>query len=290
MADDDVPDDPNPPEENSGGNFLTNRVGPLPVWGWFAVVVGGFIVWRIIHNRNASSAAGTGTVGAANNAASLFGSSGFSTNSAGQVVDNATGDILGMVPGGGTGGAGSSSTGVTTATQWFANAQQTLFNLGYDSTAVDTALQDYLAGNPLPPNEYGIVEAAIKLTGNPPTGVGLPSELQPSAPSAPPVSLPAGKPVLPYLNSQTYPIQVLFGQYAPGDYTKVGTVLNGQYVGQGVTGGAPVYANLFGGMEQDFNMATLPNGTDIYIPTSLYNQGYATGGGQQAHAAPAKAA
>ena len=40
-------------------------------------------------------------------------------------------------------------------------------------------------------------------------------------------------------------------------------------MGHQVSGGAPVYANLFGGFKQDFDMCTLPIGTGIYIPTSL---------------------
>lgn len=203
MADDEVPDDPNPPDnsDSGGGNFLTNRVGPLPMWGWIVVVVGAVVVWKIIKDRQNASASGSGTVAGQNNAASLFGTEGFSTNSAGQLVDNATGDILGNSPLG-TGGTGGTGSGTTSASQWFATAQQTLFNLGYDSNAVDQALQDFAAGNQLPQNEYGIIEAAIKLTGNPPTGVGLPELLpQPtgggggSAP--PPPAPPAVAPALP---------------------------------------------------------------------------------------------
>lgn len=155
------------------GHGLTARLGPLPMWGWIVVIVGAVIVYKIIKDRN-SSASTSGTVGAANNAASLFGTEGFSTNSAGQLVDNATGDILGSI-GGGT--SSSPGTGTTTAAQWFSNAQQTLFNLGYDSGAVDQALQDYASGNQLTPGEYGIVEAAVRLTGAAPSPIGVPVEM-----------------------------------------------------------------------------------------------------------------
>jgi hypothetical protein len=269
MADDEEPT-PDPDEQQGGGgNFLTNRVGPLPMWGWFVVVIGGFIVLKVIRGRQT----GTGsTVAGQNNAASLFGTEGFSTNSAGQLVDNATGDILGAVPGG-SNTTGNSGTGTISAAQWFANAQQTLFGLGFDSNAVDQALQDYAAGNQLPQNEYGIIEAAIRLTGNPPSGIALPT-LQSGGGGSGGSGGGTAVAALPQINAQSWPIQVLFGQYAPGDYTQVGYVLNGQYYGNQVGGGAPVYAGLFGGFEQDFNMATLPNGTAIYVPTSLVNQGY----------------
>lgn len=173
--------------DSGGGNFFTHKLGPLPMWGWIAVVIGTVIVYKIIKDRESgSSSTASGTVGASDNAASLFGTEGFSTNSAGQVVDNATGDILG---GGGV-GASTSGTGTTTAQTWFSSAQQALFNLGYDNGTVDQALQDYAAGNPLPQNEYSIIEAAIRLTGNPPSGIALPSLQAPTvtAPTAPPAA------------------------------------------------------------------------------------------------------
>jgi hypothetical protein len=206
---DEVPDDPNPPEDNSGGNFLTNKMGPLPMWGWIAVVIGTVVLYKIIKGRSSSGTGGT--VAAGNNAASLFGSSGFSTNSAGQLVDNATGDILGQSPLGTGGTSGGTATG-SAAAAWFTSAQQTLFGLGYDSNAVDQALQDYAAGNSLPSNEYGIVEAAIKLVGQPPTGVGLPSEMQPPAPPTPP-SAPASPPVAPALPSWLQSAMTSNGEY-----------------------------------------------------------------------------
>lgn len=46
-----------PPAEGGGGGWLTQRLGPLPAWGWIAVVAlaaVGFILWR-------RSTSGTGT-------------------------------------------------------------------------------------------------------------------------------------------------------------------------------------------------------------------------------------
>lgn len=286
MADDEEPsvDDNGEQETDSGGSGLQKRMGPLPLWGWIVVVVGGLIVYKIIKSRSSSSSSTVtgGTQG--NNALPLFGTEGFGTNPAGQIVDNATGDILGSFPGG-TNTTGNSGTGTSTSAQWFSNAQQALFNLGYDNAAVDQALQDYAAGNQLPQNEYGIIEAAIRLTGNPPSGIALPSLQSTPTPTPQAPAAPQAPAVLQYLNAQSFPIQVLFGQYGPNDYTQVGVVNNGQYSGNPVNGGAPVYAGLFGGMEQDFNMTTLPNDTKIYVPTSLINQGYSTPYGQAQKAA-----
>jgi hypothetical protein len=298
---------------SSSGSGLAHRIGPLPVWGWLAVAIGAIILYKIIKDRSsASTSTASGTVGASDNAASTFGSEGFSLNSAGEVVDNATGDILGTVAGysptgsSGTGGGTGGST--LTAQQWVTNAQEALFNLGYNNATVDQALQDYLAGNQLPQNEYSIIEAAIALTGSPPAGLGTPVL---SASGGTGTGSGAGGtstgssggttagPLLPEINAQDYPLQYLFGQYSPSQFTQVGQVINGVFQGTNVAGGVPVYANLFGGMEQDFDMKTLPNGTPIYIPSEFVayedtnNPQIAPGttGGSNAYANPsAKAA
>ena len=78
------------------------------------------------------------------------------------------------------------------------------------------------------------------------------------------------------INAQAWPLIVKFGQdpNAATDFTQIGTVTNGVYSGYNVTHGAPIYAGVLGGYAQDTNFATLPNGTAIYAPTTLINQGY----------------
>jgi hypothetical protein len=214
------------------GSGLAHRIGPLPVWGWIVVAIGAIIIYKIVKDRQAASAAAgstaAGVVNGANNATGGgFGSEGFGLNSAGDVVDNATGQILGAVSGAGT-GSGSTGSGTTTGAQWFGNAQQTLFGLGYDSTATDQALQDYAAGNPLPQNEYGIIEAAIRLIGNPPAGFALP-ELQPTpAPTPTPVPTPAP----PSAPAPTPPPTPALPTQAPGLGSSIINAMtaNGEYI------------------------------------------------------------
>lgn len=45
-----------PPEE--GGNILTRPIGPLPLWAWAAVIVGGYFLYRLLTGGGSSS---TGT-------------------------------------------------------------------------------------------------------------------------------------------------------------------------------------------------------------------------------------
>lgn len=96
---------------------------------------------------------------------------------------------------------------------------------------------------------------ASNTPGNPGGGV-------PTGPSNTPPTVP-----LPSVNAQDYPQIVPYGSYAPSDYTKIGTDVNGVYSGQQVSGGVPVYTNIFGGMAQ----GPFPkSGTyDIYIPSQF---------------------
>jgi hypothetical protein len=38
-----------------GANFLTNKVGPLPVWGYIAVAVAAFLIWKKLSGSSSSS-------------------------------------------------------------------------------------------------------------------------------------------------------------------------------------------------------------------------------------------
>lgn len=49
-----------PPNGGGGGNLLTQKFGPLPAWGWLAVAVVGFILWRRLSG-NQSNATASGT-------------------------------------------------------------------------------------------------------------------------------------------------------------------------------------------------------------------------------------
>ena len=102
-----------------------------------------------------------------------------------------------------------------------------------------------------------------------------PSRAPPAAATA-----PAGTPSvsLPYVNAQGFAKRVLFGQYTSNGFRRIGKYVNGQYQGTKVGGGAPTYAGVYGGFVQDYDPATLPNGTGLYIPTSL--MAYTTPGQQ----------
>jgi len=88
----------------------------------------------------------------------------------------------------------------------------------------------------------------------------------PSTPTAP--NAPAQQ-NLPPVNAASYPAGYNFGSYDIANFTQIGTVNNGTAQGQGVSGGVPVYAAIFGGLYQNFHLNTLPNGTKLYIPNQF---------------------
>ena len=51
-----------PPARTPGReNVFTHRIGPLPMWGWLAIVGGALVAWRLYSNKNASSGATAAT-------------------------------------------------------------------------------------------------------------------------------------------------------------------------------------------------------------------------------------
>ena len=36
-------------------NVFTHKIGPLPMWGWLAIVAGGLIAWRVYSNKQAAA-------------------------------------------------------------------------------------------------------------------------------------------------------------------------------------------------------------------------------------------
>lgn len=188
--------------------FLTRKLGPLPTWGWAAVAVGGFVVYRFIKNRQSATTSATPT----------------SAQYAATVPSN------------------------------FAEPTATV------STPGGFSYSGPLSG--LTSGPIGALLSSI------PTGAVSSTNGSTSGPTNPP-SVASTASSLPPINAANYPKQVLFGQYAPGDYTQIGTVNQGVFSGTNVGGGVPVYAGAFGGFQQGFNEATLPSGTGLYIPTSL---------------------
>lgn len=135
------------------------------------------------------------------------------------------------------------------------------------SWADQLSQQDTADTNSLTQALSGITSA---IAGNQSALLGAISSIGSTAPATPapaPVTNTPGP--LPPVNASEYAKQLLAGQWSAANYTEIGTVTNGVFNGTNVSGGVPVYANVYGGLQQGFNEKTLPSGTPLYIPTSL---------------------
>lgn len=137
-----------------GGNILTKRIGPLPVIGWVVVIIGAYLVYRYIHNLNASNATPSGT--ATDNAP--IGS-----------TDTGSGQTPGPTP----------QPAMTNA-QWYAKAYAGVIRLGYSPQLAKTALDRYFSGEQLDAREEAVIHAAINLYGAPPVSGNFGQEAPPS--------------------------------------------------------------------------------------------------------------
>jgi hypothetical protein len=242
------------------GKGISKRLGPLPYWGWGLVLVGGYLGYRYIKAREAAdeAAVASGTTG-------------------GTLIPN----DVGLPSTSTVGGAGTFSS----LAGWEQAMLTFLTGNGLDSADALNGVNAWLNGNCVSQAAYNAIAAALvsSSVGLPPGYTTLPTlsvcpAAQQSTSTGGGSTTPApAQPTLPYLNAQLYPLKVLYGDYNPGAYTEIGTVQNGVYTGEQVAGGAPVYANVFGGFVQDFDEATLPNGTGIYVPTDLLDYVYTPG-------------
>lgn len=146
----------------AGGNVLTHKLGPLPVWGWFAIALVTYVLYK--HFKGSGSSTTQVPIG---------------------TVSNGTGALIG---GNGVTGTATGTTSTTPGLDWVNSAFSALQNLGYSNNTISDALQAYSTGQTLNPTQYGIVEAAIRLIGNAPTALGNPVQTPNGAPapSAPP--------------------------------------------------------------------------------------------------------
>ena len=59
-----VSEQPGTPPPAAGGkkeNVFTHKIGPLPMWGWVAIVGGGLVAYRLYSNKNAAASTGATT-------------------------------------------------------------------------------------------------------------------------------------------------------------------------------------------------------------------------------------
>lgn len=174
------------------GDAFTKKIGPLPGWGWAAIVVGGAWGFHLYKTKY-----GVGT--AATAAPSTADPSATSTGYAGGGGQN----DAGITPGG-SGSVAQSPTGspaVTTNAQWARATADGMIAGGSNPTDVTNALSNYLNGRSLNATQQAIVNMALTHYGSPPEGIvsvvaaPAPKPVTVPAKPAPVVRKPAPKPV-----------------------------------------------------------------------------------------------
>jgi len=255
--------------EKSAGKGISKKLGPLPYWGWGLAAVGGYLGYRYLKAREAASAAtvASGTTGGTTIPTGTVQTSGSTTGLAGTFTSLAAWEqaALTYLTGNGV-DPGDALNGVTS---WLNGncVSQEVYN------QLSGALTSSSVG--LPPGFSTVPTLSVcpSTSQNPTSGGSTP-------PSTPSPSAPSGggtiTQTLAQIDAAAWPAVVKYGQDANAatDFTAIGTVTNGVFSGTNVTHGAPVYAGVDGGYAQDFNESTLPNGTILYAPTTLVQQGY----------------
>ena len=255
--------------EKSAGKGISKKLGPLPYWGWGLAAVGGYLGYRYLKAREAADAAtvASGTTGGTTIPTGTVQTSGSTTGLAGTFTSLAAWEqaALTYLTGNGV-DPGDALNGVSS---WLNGncVSQTIYN------QLSGALTSSSVG--LPPGFSTVPTLSVcpSTSQNPTSGGSTP-------PSTPSPSAPSGggtiTQTLAQIDAAAWPAVVKYGQDANAatDFTAIGTVTNGVFSGTNVTHGAPVYAGVDGGYAQDFNESTLPNGTILYAPTTLVQQGY----------------
>jgi hypothetical protein len=164
-------------------DFLKQKAGPLPIGVWIAAAL---VIYLYMRKKSGSTTTGTQTDPAGNVG----------------VIDPATGYVSGTSEdqaalaqqSGGTGlGNSSGTSGASTVggqyadnTAWASVAINYLVSLGEDPVAVNSAITQYLASQPLTTEQQSLVNLAIQRLGSPPQppqpGTAPPPVVSPPSP------------------------------------------------------------------------------------------------------------
>lgn len=140
------------------GNAFTRKIGPLPAWGWGAIVIGG--VWGVylIKGKAVSTQSSA-------DLSTMFPAGGIS----GAGPTPGTNDYSGVVDQ--LGHAGPSP---QTNAQWAKQVSDSMIASGSVPADVNNAFSRYLSGQSLTPLMQSIINTAIRMFGNPPEGIVAP--------------------------------------------------------------------------------------------------------------------
>jgi len=149
---------PKPPGKDAGG-LLKKQVGPLPVGIWIAIVGGGLLISYYISNKNAKPKTEDAVADPTPTALVYTGTGGMDSA---PVDDTTTG-------------------APETNEDWARRAKQFLIGRGNDGAIVNSAIDKFIAAQPLNAQEQALLSQAIGAVGPPPQS--LPPVDQPNTPT-----------------------------------------------------------------------------------------------------------
>lgn len=153
---------------DSMGKMLGKRLGPLPVAGWVAAILGGLgISWYL---RSRGGAAPEEPPAAYTDPGALGTSTTYGTGGAAYSDPANPGNISDPID---PENAGPGTVSITTNGQWRTQAVKYLIGLGNTGTAAETAVGNYLAGRLLTVAQVAMVNAALAGVGPTPQAVPI---------------------------------------------------------------------------------------------------------------------
>jgi LysM repeat protein len=156
-------------EEEAAGHGLketfSHKLGPLPVGVWVLLVIG---VWYVVKKRQGSQVSGGAQTDPAGNVGTIDPRTGYVYGSS---QDQSA---LGGINAGDSGSGSSGSSGSTVAGQYTTNADwaraaiNLLVGQGIDPTEANSAIEQFIASQPLSTQQQADVNLAIQALGAPP--------------------------------------------------------------------------------------------------------------------------
>lgn len=140
------------------GDAFTRKLGPLPAWGWGAIVVGGVWLVYLVKGKQQSTQA-------AASLENMFPSGGIS----GAGPAPGTNDYSGVVD-----QAEHAPASPQTNAQWAQRVSDSMIASGSVPADVNNAFSRYLSGQSLTAQMQAIINDAIRRFGNPPEGIVAP--------------------------------------------------------------------------------------------------------------------
>lgn len=173
-------------------NFLTNKLGPLPTYGWIGLAVAGIVGYtRFVKKKTTTPSGGIDPNTGAPLDALVTSASPIANVAQTPVAANiepGPNPFVAPIP--------NTPHSLATNQEWLATVENFLTSQGADPTQAITGLSNYLAGTYVSPAQLNYVNQGIAQFGPTPEGAIVPN-VTPPAPAPAPAPTPVAAPVAP---------------------------------------------------------------------------------------------